>query len=85
MHADGLDGILRKVFQCLDLIINSTRKSSSRPRSALRDEGAMDMKAYLQYVRDESKKCFDDDLPSLEALSESSWPYGEWRARRGCT
>jgi len=44
-------------------------------------EGAMEMKAYLQYVRDESKKCFDDGLPSLEAAKRIEFgPYGEWRA-----
>ena len=39
------------------------------------------MKAYLQYVRDESKKCFDAGLTSLDAAKQIEFgPYGEWRA-----
>ncbi len=44
-------------------------------------EGAIEMKAYLQYVRDESRKCFDNGLPSLAAAKRIEFgPYGEWRA-----
>ena len=44
-------------------------------------EGAMDMKAYLQYLRDESKKCFDAGLTALEAAKGIEFgPYGEWAA-----
>jgi len=43
------------------------------------------MKAYLQYLRDESKKYFDAGLSSLDAAKRIEFgPYGEWRARRGC-
>ena len=39
------------------------------------------MKAYLQYVRDKSRKCFDDGLNSLAAAKKIEFgPYGEWRA-----
>jgi hypothetical protein len=41
----------------------------------------MEMKAYLEYVRDESKKCFDNGLSSLDAAKKIEFgPYGEWRA-----
>ncbi len=44
-------------------------------------EGAMEMKAYLQYVRDESRKCFEAGITSLEAAQRIEFgPYGEWRA-----
>jgi cyclase len=41
----------------------------------------MEMKAYLQYVRDESRKCFDAGITSLEAAKKIEFgPYAEWRA-----
>jgi len=41
----------------------------------------MEMKAYLQYVRDESRKHFDAGLTSLEAAKKIEFgTYGEWRA-----
>jgi glyoxylase-like metal-dependent hydrolase (beta-lactamase superfamily II) len=44
-------------------------------------EGAMEMKAYLDYVRGESRRCFDLGLTSLEASKRIDLgPYGEWRA-----
>ena len=39
------------------------------------------MREYLNYVRDESKKCFDAGLTSLDAAKQIEFgPYGEWRA-----
>jgi hypothetical protein len=39
------------------------------------------MRAYLEYVRDESRACFDAGLLSLEAAKRIDFgPYGEWRA-----
>jgi hypothetical protein len=39
------------------------------------------MKAYLQYVREASKKSFDAGLTSLDAAKRIEFgPYGEWRA-----
>jgi hypothetical protein len=44
-------------------------------------EGAREMKEYLRYVRDESKKCFDAGLTSSDAAKRFEFgPYGEWRA-----
>jgi cyclase len=43
-------------------------------------EGAMEMKAYLEYVREESERCFGQGLSSLEASKRIDiGPYGEWR------
>jgi cyclase len=39
------------------------------------------MKAYLQYVIEESKGCFADGLTSLDAAKRMEFgPYGDWRA-----
>ena len=39
------------------------------------------MKAYLTYLRDESRRCFDAGLTSLDAAKRIDYgPYGEWRA-----
>ncbi len=44
-------------------------------------EGAMEMKAYLEYVREESKRCFGQGLSALEASKQIDFgPYGGWRA-----
>lgn len=44
-------------------------------------EVVKEMRAYLQYVRDESKKHFDNGLTSLEAAEKIDFgPYAEWRA-----
>jgi cyclase len=44
-------------------------------------EGAMEMKAYLEYVREESRRWFDQGLTSLEASKRIDLgPYGSWRA-----
>jgi glyoxylase-like metal-dependent hydrolase (beta-lactamase superfamily II) len=44
-------------------------------------EGAMEMKAYLEYVLEESMECFGQGLTSLEAAKRIDLgPYAEWRA-----
>jgi glyoxylase-like metal-dependent hydrolase (beta-lactamase superfamily II) len=44
-------------------------------------EGAMEMKAYLEYVREESRHCFDRGLAALEASKKIDLgPYGGYRA-----
>ena len=44
-------------------------------------EGVKEMKAYLEYLRDESKRCFEQGLTSLEASKRIDFgPYGAWRA-----
>jgi cyclase len=43
-------------------------------------EGAMEMKAYLEYVYEESKRHFDQGLDSLEASKRIDFgPYASWR------
>jgi glyoxylase-like metal-dependent hydrolase (beta-lactamase superfamily II) len=44
-------------------------------------EGVTEMKAYLEYLRNESRRCFDQGLTSLEASKRIEFgPYGAWRA-----
>ncbi|MGE5089780.1 MAG: MBL fold metallo-hydrolase [Candidatus Levyibacteriota bacterium] len=44
-------------------------------------EGAMEMKAYLEYVREESRRCFGQGLSALDASKKIGFgPYGAWRA-----
>jgi cyclase len=43
-------------------------------------EGAMEMKAYLDYVREESRRFFDQGLTSLQASKRIEFgPYASWR------
>ena len=43
-------------------------------------EGAMEMKAYLEYVYEESRRCFDQGLDALAASSRIDLgPYASWR------
>jgi glyoxylase-like metal-dependent hydrolase (beta-lactamase superfamily II) len=43
-------------------------------------EGAMDMQAYLEYVADESKRCFAQGMEALEAAKRIELgPFREWR------
>jgi len=78
----GWTGSYEKWFQCLDLLIELDPEVIVPGHGPLCGiEGAMEMKAYLQYVRDESRKCFDAGLSSLEAAKKIEFgPYGEWRA-----
>jgi glyoxylase-like metal-dependent hydrolase (beta-lactamase superfamily II) len=42
-------------------------------------EGATEMKAYLQYVREESRQCFDDGLSARNASRKLDFsPYSDW-------
>ena len=44
-------------------------------------EGVTEMKSYLTYLRDESKKCFDAGMTSLDAAKKIDFgPYGNWHA-----
>jgi glyoxylase-like metal-dependent hydrolase (beta-lactamase superfamily II) len=44
-------------------------------------EAAMEMKAYLEYVRAESRRCYEQGLSSLETSTRIDLgPYGAWRA-----
>lgn len=78
----GWTGSFEKWFQCLDLMIELEPKVIVPGHGPLCGvEGAIEMKQYLEYVRDESRKCFDDGMPALEAAKRIEFgPYGEWRA-----
>jgi glyoxylase-like metal-dependent hydrolase (beta-lactamase superfamily II) len=78
----GWTGTYEKWFQCIDLLVELNPEvivAGHGPLCGI--EGAIEMKAYLQYVRDESKKCFDAELTSLDAAKRIEFgTYGEWRA-----
>jgi cyclase len=78
----GWVGSYEKWFQCLDLIIQLDPVAIVPGHGPICGvEGATEMKAYLQYMRDESRKCFDAGITSLEAAKRIEFgPYGEWRA-----
>jgi cyclase len=78
----GWTGSYDKWFQCLDLIIELAPEVIVPGHGPLCGiEGAMEMKAYLEYVREESKKFFDEGVSSLEAAKRIEFgPYGEWAA-----
>jgi glyoxylase-like metal-dependent hydrolase (beta-lactamase superfamily II) len=78
----GWVGTYEKWFKALDLIASLKPKvivPGHGPVCGL--EGVNEMKAYLQYLRDESKKCFDAGMSSLDAAKRIEFgPYGEWHA-----
>jgi glyoxylase-like metal-dependent hydrolase (beta-lactamase superfamily II) len=78
----GWTGSYEKWFQCLDLITQLNPAVIVPGHGPLcGPDGISEMKEYLQYVRGESKKCFDDGLTALEAAKRIEFgPYGEWRA-----
>ena len=78
----GWTGSYEKWFKCLDLLIELNPEVIVPGHGPLCGiEGVKEMKAYLQYVRDESRKCFDAGIPSLEAAKKIEFgPYSEWRA-----
>ena len=81
VYANGLDGIIPAVVP-VPRPDRSTQPGGHRPRPRpnLRAEGVREMKAYLQYVLEESKGCFADGLTSLDAAKRMEFgPYGDWR------
>jgi cyclase len=78
----GWTGSYEKWFRCLDLMIELDPEvivPGHGPVCGI--EGAMELKAYLEYVREESRKCFDEGKSSLEAAKRIEFgPYGEWAA-----
>jgi glyoxylase-like metal-dependent hydrolase (beta-lactamase superfamily II) len=78
----GWTGSYDKWFRCLDLMIELDPEvivPGHGPVCGI--EGAMELKAYLEYVREESRKYFDEGVPSLEAAKRIEFgPYGEWAA-----
>jgi glyoxylase-like metal-dependent hydrolase (beta-lactamase superfamily II) len=78
----GWTGSFEKWFQCLDLMIALDPKVIVPGHGPLCGvEGAIEMKQYLEYVRDESRKYFNSGMPALEAAKRIEFgPYGEWHA-----
>jgi len=78
----GWMGTFEKWFQCLDLMRQLAPESIVPGHGPVCGvEGVIEMKAYLRYVLDESRKCFDNGLPVLQAATKIEFgPYGDWRA-----
>lgn len=78
----GWSGTYEKWFQSLDLIVQLDPEVIVPGHGPLCGvDGVKEMKAYLQYVHDESKRCFDSGLSSQEAARQIDFgPYAEWRA-----
>jgi glyoxylase-like metal-dependent hydrolase (beta-lactamase superfamily II) len=78
----GWTGTYEKWLETLDLIIwldPEVIVPGHGPLCGI--EGAMEMKAYLEYVREESVRCFQRGLTSLEASKRIDLgPYGGWHA-----
>jgi len=78
----GWTGSYAKWFETLDLITQlqpDVIVPGHGPVCGL--EGVGELKAYLEYVRNESKKWFEDGASSLEAYKKIEFgPYSEWRA-----
>jgi glyoxylase-like metal-dependent hydrolase (beta-lactamase superfamily II) len=77
----GWQGSSEKWLQGLDLIVwldpEVIVPGHGRPCGI---EGAMEMKAYLEHVRDESRWCFERGQSALEAAKEIELgPYRAWR------
>jgi len=78
----GWVGTYDSFFKALDLIISLDPKAivpGHGPVCGI--DGAKEMKEYFQYVRTESRKCFDDGMSSLDAAKKIDFgPYGSWKA-----
>jgi glyoxylase-like metal-dependent hydrolase (beta-lactamase superfamily II) len=78
----GWSGTYEKWFKALDLIISLDPKvivPGHGPVCGI--EGVIEMKAYLEYVRVESKRYFEQGLSSLEASKQIDFgPFAGWRS-----
>jgi cyclase len=76
----GWEGTYARWIESLDYIISLDPEVIVPGHGPLCGvEGAREMKAYLQYVRDESKTFFDANLPALEAAKRMDLgPYEAW-------
>jgi cyclase len=77
----GWAGSYEKWLQCLDLIVwldPEVIVPGHGPLCGI--EGAMEMKAYLEYVHDESRRHFGQGLNAMEAAKRIELgPYRHWR------
>ena len=78
----GWHGTSAKWLQALDLILwldPEVIVPGHGPLCGI--EGAMEVKAYLEYVREESRRCFAQGLNAMEAAKRIEFgPYREWRS-----
>ena len=78
----GWTGTYARWLQCLDLIIwldPEVIVPGHGPVCGI--EGAMEMKAYLEHVRDEASRCFERGLTPLQASKRIDLgPYEGWRS-----
>ena len=78
----GWHGTSTKWLQALDLILwldPEVIVPGHGPLCGI--EGAMEVKAYLEYVREESRRCFAQGLNALAAAKRIGFgPYREWRS-----
>ncbi len=76
----GWTGSYEKWLQCLDLITElepTVIVPGHGPTCGL--EGVQEFREYLQFIRAESKVCFDQGMSALEASKQIDLgPYGEW-------
>jgi len=76
----GWTGTYEKWLKALDLIIwldPDVIVPGHGPLCGV--EGAMEMKAYLEYVHEESRRCFDRRLTAIEASRRIDLgPYAQW-------
>jgi cyclase len=77
----GWEGTSERWLQALDLLLwldPEVIVPGHGPLCGI--EGAMEAKAYLEYVCDESRRCFGQGLDALEAAKRIDLgPYREWR------
>jgi cyclase len=78
----GWVGTYDSFFKALDLIISLNPKAIVPGHGPICGvEGVTETKEYFQYVRTESRKCFDDGMSSLDAAKKIDFgPYGSWKA-----
>ena len=78
----GWTGSYEKWFRCLDLIAELDPTAIVPGHGPICGvEGVTELKAYFQYVMGESKKHYEEGLPSVEAAKRIEFgPYSEWRA-----
>ncbi|WP_295448310.1 MBL fold metallo-hydrolase [uncultured Thiodictyon sp.] len=77
----GWNGTYEKWLKVLDFII-ALKPTAIVPGHGpvCGIEGAIEMKAYLEYVREESRRCFGQGLSALAASKAIDFgPYGGWR------
>ena len=77
----GWVGTFEKWFETLDMIVDELKPEVIVPGHGplCGVEGAIEMKAYLQYVRNESRDFFDNGLKAGEAARKIDLgPYADW-------